>query len=82
MQKLARQASRKLLARQELETLWETEEMQNIPCEMAGLPPEDISLSDGLDHSRLTCEEYTSYITVQVVQSMDAIAWARVNRKT
>ena len=56
--------------------------MQTILCGMTGSPPEDMSLYDGLDHSRLTCEESTAYITVQAVQNMDAIAWARVNRQT
>ena len=54
---------------------------------MAGLPfgiptTEQSYSSTSLDHSRLTCEEYVAFITVQVVQNMDAIAWARVNRKT
>ena len=35
-----------------------------------------------LDDNKLTCEEYVAYITVEVVGNMDAIAWARVNRKT
>ena len=35
-----------------------------------------------LDDSKLTCEEDVAYITVEVVGNMDAIAWARVNRKT
>ena len=83
---LARAASRKLLARQELETLWETEEMQTVLCQMAGSTPESSSAApdasgSALDESRLTCSEYAAFITAQVVQNMDAIAWARVNRK-
>ena len=31
-----------------------------------------------LDNSKLTCEEYVAYVTVEVVGSMDAIAWALV----
>ena len=86
VQALARKASRKLLARQELETLWETEEMQTVLCQMAGSTPESSSAAPGasspaLDESRLTCPEYVALITAQVVQNMDAIAWARVNRK-
>ena len=80
----ARRASRKLLARQELETLWETKEMDDILSSLAGLPQRETSSASAgaLDLNRLTCVEYVSYITVEVVRNMDAIAWARVNRKT
>ena len=61
--------------------------MQTLLCEVAGLPfgiptTEQSYSSKSLDHRRLTCEEYAALITVQVVKNMDAIAWARVNRKT
>ena len=50
---------------------------------MAGLPPENCPATPtALDDSRLTCPEYVAFVTVQVVQHMDAIAWARVHRKT
>ena len=39
-------------------------------------------LPNALNNSRLTCEEYVAYVSVDVVQNMDAIAWARVDRKT
>ena len=58
--------------------------MEAILCELSGLPlpaPMDAS-PETLDSSRLTCEEYVAYITWEVVQNMDGIAWARVNRKT
>ena len=86
VQERARKASRKLLARQELETIWETQEMQAILCQMAdspcGIATSEPTSSKALDGRRLTCEEYVAYVTVPVVQNMDAIAWARVNRKT
>lgn len=87
IEKHARKASRKLLARQELETLWETEEMQTVLGDLAGITfgiptTEQSSSSISLDHCRLTCEEYVAFVTAQVVKNMDAIAWARVNRKT
>ena len=80
----AQAASRKLLARQELETIWETQEMEVVLCNLLDVPlpvPAPTS-AEGLDCSRLTCEEYVAYVTLEVVQNMDAIAWARVNRKT
>ena len=61
--------------------------MQTVLCEMAGFSAGSCEAAPGasmdeLDDSRLTCQEYVALITVQVVQNMDAIAWARVNRKT
>ena len=60
--------------------------MQTVLCQMAGSTPESSSAAPdasgpALDESRLTCSEYVAFITAQVVQNMDAIAWARVNRK-
>ena len=60
--------------------------MQTVLCQMAGSTPESRPAAPGtsspaLDESRLTCPEYVALITAQVVQNMDAIAWARVNRK-
>ena len=80
----AQAASRKLLARQELETIWETQEMEVVLCDLLDVPlPVPVPTSaEGLDCSRLTCKEYVAYVTLEVVQNMDAIAWARVNRKT
>ena len=86
LQKRARAASRKLLARQELESLWETQEMQSVLMKLADLPAylgeANTPMCSGLDCDRLTCDEYVAYVTVDVVQNMDATAWARVNRKT
>ncbi len=61
--------------------------MQSVLCQMADLSPDSCSAApdapmNTLDDSRLTCLEYVGLITVQVVHNMDAIAWARVNRKT
>ena len=80
----ARRASRKLLARQEVETLWETQEVETALCNVLDmeLPEVPTKTAEELDDSKLTCEEYVAYITVEVVGNMDAIAWARVNRKT
>ena len=80
----ARRASRKLLARQEMETLWETQEVETALCKVLDMEVPQVHRKTGeeLDDSKLTCEEYVAYITVEVVGNMDAIAWARVNRKT
>ena len=75
-----------MLARQELESLWETQEMQNVLAGLSDLRTDRTEANapscSGLDCERLTCEEYVAIVTVDVVQNMDAIAWARVNRKT
>ena len=60
--------------------------MQTVLCQMADSTPASSSAAPGasdlaLDESRLTCPEYVALITAQVVQNMDAIACARVNRK-
>ncbi len=44
--------------------------------ELADLQPED----DAAMASRLTCKEYVALVVMQVVENMDAIAWARVER--
>ena len=60
--------------------------MQSVLMKLADLPADlgeaNASMCSGLDCDRLTCDEYVAYVTVDVVQNMDAIAWARVNRKT
>ena len=84
VQEKARRASRKLLARQELETIWETQEMERALCEVLDMKVPDAPprIPEDLESSKLTCEEYVAYVIVEVVGNMDAIAWARVNRKT
>ena len=44
--------------------------------ELADLQPED----DAAVASRLACKEYVALVVMQVVENMDAIAWARVER--
>ena len=44
--------------------------------ELADLQPED----DAAMASRLTCKEYAALVVMQVMENMDAIAWARVER--
>ena len=61
--------------------------MQTVLSHMTSLPfdiptVEKSSSSISLDDDKLTCEEYVALVTADVVKSMDAIAWARVNRKT
>ena len=60
--------------------------MQNVLAGLSDLPTDlseaNAPLCSGLDCERLACEEYAALVTVDVVQNMDAIAWARVNRKT
>ena len=86
VQKHARSASRKLFARRELDTRWETQDMREVLSQMAGLPfgipHAEFALANALDNRRLTCEEYVAYVSVVVVRNMDAIVWARVDRKT
>ena len=77
---LAKAASRKLLFRQELETIWETAEATQTLCELAELEPE--VEPERQEHQRLTVQEYAAYITRGVANNLDAIAWARVSQKT
>ena len=60
--------------------------MQNVLAGLSDLPTDlsdaNIPSCPGPDCQRLTCEEYVALVTVDVAQNMDAIAWARVNRKT
>ena len=60
--------------------------MHEVLSQMAGLPfgipHAEFAPANALNNSRLTCEEYVAYVSVDVVQNMDAIAWARVDRTT
>ena len=41
--------------------------------EVPDAPPR---IAEDLESSKLTCEDYVAYVTVEVVGNMDAIAWA------
>ena len=50
--------------------------MQEVLSQMAGLPfgiPDaEFAPANALNNSRLTCEEYVAYVSVDVVRNMDA----------